>query len=379
MDVALEPDTYFRRAIIRSHDLCGFLAIFFFTRLSIKEQAHFARSLAFLVKAGVPILNSLHILRQQARSRSHGRVLDSVIGDVANGQYLHTSLGRFRHIFGDFAINIIRIGESGGILNQNLEYLADELRKKQALRRKVLGALVYPIFISLATIALTATLTVFIFPKILPIFQSLKVDLPFTTRFLIWVSAFLRDWGLILLAALVIAFFATLILHQKVRPIRRGLDWLLLKLPLVGHLAMSYNLTNFCRTMGLLLKSGVRVAEALNLMADITPNAIYQDHFRAVSQNILKGEKMSKRFEQNPKIFPVTMSQMIIIGETTGGLANTLSYLADLYEGEVEELTKNLSSAIEPLLMIFTGLMVGFVAVSVITPIYEITRNIHPK
>ena len=348
-------------------------------RMSIKEQAYFAKSLSFLVKAGVPILNSLHIMREQTCSRSQTRVLDKVISDVANGQYLHQSLGRFRHTFGDFAINMIRIGETGGILNQNLEYLADELKKKQDLRRRVLGALVYPIFISLATLTLTAVLTAFIFPKILPIFQSLNVELPFTTRFLIWVSSFLRDWGLLLVAIIAVIITTVAVLRAYIQSFHRFLNHVMLALPLFGRLSQSYNLTNFCRTMGLLLKSGIRVAEAIQITAETTPNQLYRDHYHQLAKSILRGEKMSKHLEKNKGLFPVTMTQMIIIGETTGSLADTLLYLAELYESQVEDITKNMSGAIEPVLMIFMGIMVGFVAVSVITPIYGITKNLHPR
>lgn len=354
------------------------LNLFLFTRLSMKEQTQFAKSLAFLVKAGVPILNSLHILREQATSRSQGRILDSVIDDVANGQFLHTSLARFRHVFGDFAINIIRIGETGGILNQNLNYLADELKKKQNLRRKILSALIYPIFISLTTLALIGLLTVFIFPKIMPIFNSLNVDLPFTTRFLVWMSDFLRHWGLVLVGAIAILTTIIAILHKKVVAVHRTIDWFILKTPLAGHLSQSYNLTNFCRTLGLLLKSGVRVDEAVMITAETTGNRLYRDRFHEIAAGVLRGEKMSKHLKRYPKLFPPMVTQMITIGETSGDLADTLVYLAEMYENQVEELTKNLSSAIEPALMIFMGLMVGFVAVSVISPIYQITQNLHP-
>ena len=162
----------------------------FFTlaRFSLKDKTLFAKRLAFLIGAGVPILDSLHLLRQQTRSRSQARVYEKIIADVANGQFLSTSLARFSHLFGHFAINIIRVGETGGVLSQNLNHLAEELKKRHSLRRKIISAMIYPALISVATLSLASLLTVYIFPKIMPIFSSLDVNLPWTTKVLIFLS-----------------------------------------------------------------------------------------------------------------------------------------------------------------------------------------------
>jgi type IV pilus assembly protein PilC len=351
---------------------------FSYTRLSMRDKTFFIKRLSFLTGAGVPLLDSLRILHKQTRSRSAAKMFDIVIADVTAGSYLSDSLAKFKRAFGDFAVNIIRVGELSGILNQNLEYLADELKKKQALRAKVLGALVYPIFITVATILLTALLTVFIFPKLMPIFTSLNVTLPWTTRALIALSGFLRSYGVYLILGVIAAVIAFWFAMNSSKKFHFAVDKILLKIPIFGRLSRSYNMTNFCRTLGLLLKSGVRVNEAVNITADTTANLVYRKEMRIMADKVTRGERISKHLESKPALFPDVTPQMVAIGETTGNLSDTLIYLAELFEAEVDDATKHLSSSLEPLLMIFMGILVGLVAVSVITPIYEITQNLNP-
>lgn len=344
----------------------------------MKEQVLFAKRMSFLVKAGVPLIDCLALIRKQTKSRAKARVFDAVIDDVNNGQFLASSLAKHRNLFGDFAINLIRVGEESGILSQNLAHLADELQKKSELHRKVLGALVYPFVITVATIGITTVLTVFIFPKILPVFASLHVNLPLTTRVLMAVSDFLRIYGLWLLGFVVGVSVLFTYLKYKFPQVKFVFHQFLLHLPIFGILVQSYNLANFCRTLGLMLKSGMPLTDALVMVAETTPNLAYQRAFIALSESVLKGEPLSRQLGRQPALFPDTLTHMVTIGETTGGLSTSLIYLSELYEADIEELTRNLSSAIEPFLMIFMGLLVGFIAVSIITPIYEITQNLHP-
>ena len=350
-----------------------------FTRFSVKEQTLFAKRLSFLIKANVPILECLHLIRKQTKSKGKRKVFDSVIADVSNGQYLAGSLGKFGGLFGEFTINLIRVGEQSGILSQNLAYLADELSKKQALQRKVVGALVYPVFITVATLGVTGMITAFIFPKLMPIFTSLHVDLPLTTRVLIGVSVFLREWGIVMVVALVALIAGTLFVRSRFERVRLWGDIALLYIPLVSSITRSYNLANFTRTLGLLLKSGVHLTEAMDIVAQTTKNRLYRLAYQRITRNVIKGEPISRTLESLPRLFPDMLTHMIAIGETTGNLSATLVYLSELYEAEVDELTKNLSSSIEPVLMIVMGVLVGLIAVSVITPIYAITQHLQPK
>lgn len=346
------------------------------TKLSTREQTLFAKRLAFLIKAGVPILESISILREQASSPAIARVYERIAHDIANGQYLHKSLRRLKGAFGDFAINIIEVGEHSGILSQNLVYLAEELKKKEELRRKIMGAMVYPIFITIATLGVTALLTAYIFPKIMPIFTSLNAKLPVTTRALIAASDYLREWGILTALGLVVLGIVFSILHRRVVPIRYWNDQMLLRLPLVGGMAKTYNVVTFCRTVGILLRSGVLLSDALRITGDTMRNRVYRRECLRLAERVEKGEPLSRYMLKHRKLFPPMLSHMVAIGEKTGRLSDVMTYLSDLYEAELDDLTKNLSTSIEPVLMIVMGVLVGFVAISVITPIYEITQNL---
>ncbi len=350
-----------------------------FVRFSSREQTLFAKRMSFLIKAGVPIIECIHIIRSQTKSKTKKKIYDSILNDVANGQYLATSLSKFKRFFGDFAINLIRVGEAGGILSQNLEYLADELKKKHELQKKVIGTLVYPTFITVSTIGLAALLTAYIFPKLMPIFTSLHVDLPWSTRALIWTSEYLRHWGLLTLLGVVLVFVALIVIRNRFEQVRMLGDRVLLNLPLAGNLARAYNLTNFCRTLGLLLRSGITLAEGIRITGETTKNRVYREAAFDLSKRVIRGETVSKGMLEHTNVYPDILTQMLVIGEKTGSLSSTLTYLAEMYEHEVEDLTKGLSSSIEPVLMVVMGLLVGLIAVSVITPIYSITQHLSPK
>ena len=345
----------------------------------MKEQTFFAKRLSFLVRAGVPLVDSLRLIQSQTKSKGKGAVFAAIISDVENGQFLSTSLGKHSRHFGDFAVGLIRVGEHSGILSQNLEYLADELQKKSNLRRKIVGALVYPAVITVATLGVTGALTAFIFPKLMPIFTSLHVELPVTTQALIAVSAYLRAWGILTVIGVIVLVVFFLFLRRKYMWLRAHSDRWVLSVPPIGSMVRAYNLANFCRTLGLLLRSGINVTEAIRITAETTPNLVYRAAALSCAEGVMKGDFLSRGLARRRDVYPDILAQMVAIGEATGNLAATLTYLSELYEADVEDLTKALSSAIEPILVIVMGLLVGLIAVSVIMPIYEISQHLQPK
>ncbi|OHA17512.1 MAG: hypothetical protein A3H57_02080 [Candidatus Taylorbacteria bacterium RIFCSPLOWO2_02_FULL_43_11] len=345
-------------------------------KYSTKELVHFVKRLAFLIKSGVPVLESVHLLRKQTRSSAKGRVLDGIIEDLSNGQFLSDAMAKHTKNFGAFSINVVKVGEMSGSLSINLTYLAEELHKRHVLQRKLLGALVYPAFITIATIGVATMLTVYIFPKVMPIFTSLNVTLPLTTQILLFVSNFLQAyWGTIFLAVLVsIAVFIFAV--KKFPKFHYLIASAVLRFPIFGTLVLHYNVANFCRTFSLLLKSGFGVVESCSIIADSTNNPVYKEQCNLIRERIIRGERISKQMEESQRLFPDIVRHMTAIGESSGNLSDTFMYLSEHYESEVDDLVKNLSNSIEPVLMIFMGLVVGFVAVSVITPIYEITQSL---
>jgi type IV pilus assembly protein PilC len=346
--------------------------------LSTNDRVLFAKRLAFLISGEVPLLESLRMMREQAKAQKFIRVLDVIISDVSNGKQVSESLKKFPGMFDNFAINIIKVGETSGILSQNLTYLADELKKKQVLRGKVVGSLLYPALVTVATLSITIFLTVYLFPKIMPVFLSLNIKLPLSTRIVIAVSVFLRKWGIHLLVGT--ALFATLvtIANRRIRPFRMGFERVLLRLPIVGTMVEYYNLANFSRTLGLLLKSGVTLSNSLMIGAETSGNLVYKNQFIAMGEAINRGETLATYLRNHPHFFSEILPQMVAVGERSGNLASALLYLSDYYEREVDEFSKSLASLIEPFLMIGMGVLVGFIAISIITPIYGITQNLHP-
>jgi len=348
----------------------------FFLQFSIKEQVLFAKRLSVLIQAGVPIVSALGIMSKQTGSKGATYIITRVVAEVEQGQLLSSGLRPFQHIFGEFAVNIIQVGEVSGTLYENLEYLSQELKKKLELKRKIVSALVYPVFIIVATLGITGLLTGYVFPKIMPVFLSFKMQLPWSTRVLMRVSFIVSRYGEYIMLGLVLAVVGTLFLLRQPR-VRLWFDTVTLKIPLVGTMFQNYYLTNFCRTLGLLLKSDVKIVEAVKIVASTTANLAYRRQFSILSEHILRGEKISDYVSQQPILFPSILTQMLMVGEVSGNLSQSLLYLAGLYEDELNDLSKNLTTVVEPALMMFMGLIVGFVAISIITPIYGITQNLH--
>lgn len=348
-----------------------------FARMSLKEQTFFIKRLSFLIKAGVPMLESLMMIRDQNRQKGHNVIFDTIITDVSNGQYLSTSLAKFRDMFGDFSINIISFGESSGILSDNLSYLADELKKKNALKKKVIGAFIYPAIVTLATFGIVGFLMIYLFPKIMPVFASLHVALPMSTKIVIFLSNFFIHNSLILILSIVTFIVVFTLLLKKIPIFHFYFDKLIMKIPTIGDAVKNYNLANATRTMGLLLKSGVTLGEAILITTKVSGNVVYKREWEKMAEVVNRGELISVYSASNRNLFPDILTQIISVGERSGNLSNSFTYLSELYESEVEEFTKNISTLVEPVLMIFMGILVGFIAISIITPIYSITQNLH--
>lgn len=346
-------------------------------RMTLKEQTHFIKRLAFLIRAGIPLIECLQILREQTELKNHIQVLDKIIDDIANGRALSKSLERFPSLFNNLAICVIRVGETTGMLNQNLSYLANELKKKHSLERKIAGAFVYPSIITLATLGITIFLMSYLFPKLLPVLASLHTALPFSTRIVMYLSAFLSEWWLVCIFVLILIVVLSVTALRQSEQFHFIFDCLCLKIPIVGAVILRYNLANGSRTLGLLLKSGLPFSEAVPITGEATTNLAYRKEWHNLAEAVVRGEGISNHLKTAANRFPDIFSNLIAVGEKSGTLSDTLIYLSEMYDNEVEDLTKNLSMLIEPALMIFIGIIVGFVAISIIAPIYSITQNLH--
>ncbi len=350
----------------------------FTPRFSLKEQIFIVQRLSFLIEAGVPILESLKMVRG-FRSKAKREVFDQIIKSVNGGQTLSKSFEKFSYTFSPFFINVIKVGETAGVLGDNLGFLAQELKKERELKNKIISSLIYPFLILFATLGIILLLLLFIFPKVLPIFKSLNMKLPLPTKILILASDFLKAYGLYLLILVFVLIFLFLILIKKSSSFKKAVDFIVLKLPIFGKVFQNYQLANFCRTFSILIKAGVPLVEATKILFQSTTNLVYKKEIEKLKESVAKGQRIQVQLEKNPKLFPEIMTQMIATGEKSGKLSRSLFYLAELYEGDFDEMTKNLSSLLEPFLMIFLGFLVAFIAISIIIPIYNVTQYLSPK
>jgi len=348
----------------------------FFLKVPLRDQILFAKHLAIMLQAGMPILDSLTMLKkQQKKSKTFFKILNQITTDINRGQFLSTSLDQYRQVFGNLFINIIRVGEASGTLPENLNYLVEELTKKQTLGRKVKGAMIYPIIVLIAVLGIVGILMFVVFPKILPLFKSLKIKLPLTTRLLLSTYNFISgNWIFIILGVFAVIIGFRLLLG--IEKIKFSYHCLLLRIPFLKRMITNINMADFTRTLSILLRSGVKIVESLETSANSLSNLVYKYELKKTAVKITGGGQISKYLMEKPEFFPAMLSQMIEVGENTGNLSQTLLYLSDYYENEVDEMTKNLSVTLEPILLIIMGVMVGFVALAIMMPIYGLTQHV---
>lgn len=346
-----------------------------FFRFGIEHQVMFVKRLSLYLRAGTPILEALARLEDDARTPSSAFLFRALKTNVMHGQSLSHGLKPFTKEIGELSISLIRIGESSGTLRETLEQLADSLKKRKVLRQKILGALIYPCVILSATLCITVFLALYAFPKIVPLFRGFHAALPFTTRTLIFMTDSVASHGL---ALLMLSIILMLILWRvgNIPLIRRKRDRVLLSIPLLGPLLRAYHLAVLSQTLGTLLKSGVHLLPSLELIARVSRNTKYREALDIAQARIAHGTRLADSLGQQDICFPRIFRQMVATGESTGTLALSLIALAEHYDEELAEMNQRMTALIEPLLMILMGLMVGFVALAIITPVYRITQDL---
>ncbi len=347
-----------------------------FLSLKTKEKVIFVRHLAVMMDAGIPLHEALAVLNDQIASPSLQYVLTIAIADMADGLPLHASIAKFPKLFDTFFINAMIVGESSGTLSATLKYLASQMEKAQDLHGKVRSALIYPVIVFVGALGIAVYLAFFMLPKILPLFISLKVKLPATTRALLFMSEWITTYW-----PIAIGVVATLIIGSwalyRLKAVKFAIAQLVLRLPVFGELIQNLQIAKFSRILGTLLNSGVTIVNAINITAESTDNPVYKKELEKISKSMERGETVSSELQQYPALFSRTSVSMISIGERTGKLSDSLLSLAEFTEREVDTMTQDLSTLIEPLTLLIVGALVGFVALSIVTPIYQITQGIH--
>lgn len=349
-----------------------------FFSISIRDKVILAKHLAVMLDAGIPLREALSVLVEQLTQPSLRHILTIAIVDMDNGLSLHTSLEKFPKLFDAFFTNAVAVGEASGTLPNALRYLATQLEKAQDLRGKIRSALFYPAIVLIGAAGIAIYLAFYLLPKLVPIFTSLRVTLPPTTRALLIASRWLQLHWLALLLGLLI-FIVALTLISRLRRVRYAEERVLLALPMVGSLAKNIVTARFSRILGTLLQSGVKIVPALSLTANSLENLVYQKAFQKISEAVERGETVGSVLNLHARLFSKTTRSMVGVGERTGKLPESLLALAEFTEREVDNATRNLSTMIEPITLLFVGLLVGFIAISIITPIYQLTEGIKYK
>jgi type IV pilus assembly protein PilC len=343
-----------------------------FSIVSSSEKVMFAKELATLISSGIPIAQAMHIMEDQVESKAMKKAAAEIANDIEGGFSLSTAMDKHRRIFGPLYVSMIRAGEVSGTMDQTLEKMADEIEKEHELVAKIRGALAYPSVIMIALTLVVIYMITNIIPQIASVFSEMGGDLPWSTKFLMSLSEIFRSYGLLVIIGIVAAIFAfrrTLKKNQKFRYVWHSV---LLRIPIFGKVAKKLNVARFTRTLGSLLSSGVTVIEALQISADTLTNEVFKKEILATASKVEDGSSVAEPLKKS-KIFPKMVPHMISVGEETGTLDKTLLKVTDFYEKEVDNTIKNLSSILEPLIMIVIGLGTGFIVISVITPIYQMS------
>ncbi len=347
-----------------------------FGKVSIQEKINFVRHLAIVTKSGLPLLESLKIIEEQTESKALRKIIRQLEVEVNNGHLLSDGLSRYRRTFGDFFISIIRIGELSGTLTTNLSYLAEELKKAKSLQNKVHSAMVYPAVIFVAMVAVSVFLTFFIFPKLLPVITGLHVPLPLPTKILIGFLDISKKYGIWIILGIVAFVVGFKFVTSRVRTIKYFFDRSVFYVPVVSTFVESVNVANFARILALLLKSGITIVDAIGITGDTFENSAYKSAFSGAQDFVRKGGQLSDFLTTRKDYFPRLLTGIVKIGESTGNLEDNLFYLSDYYTEELDNRLHNMTTFLEPLLLLVMGLMVGFLAMAIILPIYSISKGV---
>ena len=346
----------------------------FKNRIKEDDVSTFTRQLATMVNAGLPITESLLILKNQARGAALKEMLSQILADVQEGQSLSSAIGKYPNVFSPTYIALLKAGEAGGVLDNVLSRLSDNMEKQVEFKGKVKGALIYPVIVVIGMVLVAAIMMIFVIPKMLSLYSEFGAQLPGPTRVLMSVSNFFaKSWLFVLI---IIAFGVNfLITYRKTKTGRRKIDELILKIPIFGDLQRQVALTELTRTLSLLVGAGVSILEALGILSQISGNAVIGDALEDSASQVEKGFPLAYAFSKHPEAFPYILSQMVAVGEETGKMSEVLAKVSHIFEVESDQKVKALTSAIEPIVMVILGVGVGFLVIAVILPIYNLTSQ----
>ena len=342
----------------------------FFKGISLSEKVFFTRNLQVMISAGISLPRALTILATQTRNKNFKKALLNILDEITKGKGFAESLQRHPQIFSELFVSMIKVGEESGTLEDVLKNLTLQLERENDLRSKIMGAMMYPAVIICAMIGIGILMLIMVVPKLAETFLELGVDLPPTTKFVIFLGNFLaKDWFLLPFIIIALFIFLRQILKTKIG--KNFFDKLFLKIPIISPIVKKTNSAQTIRTLSSLITAGVPIVQALGIVSGALGNVYFKGAITKAQEEVRKGGKLSEALKPYQNLYPLVVIQMMEVGEETGQTADILAKLADFYEEEVTAATKNIASLIEPILMLLVGGAVGFFAISMIQPMYS--------
>lgn len=344
----------------------------YFQKVSLNDVVAFTRQLSTMISSGLPLTEALSILELQSKP-TFAKVIGDVLRDVQAGNSVGDAMEKHRQVFSDVYVSLVRAGEAAGALDDILQRLAINMEKQKEFRSKTRGALIYPAIVTVGMILVTLIMMIFVVPRLAEMYKDFDAELPLPTQILIGFSDLVNNFWYIFLIAGIGGFFA--FRYWKNTP--QGTlqyDKLMLKVPVFGKLRSQIILAETSRTLGLLISAGISLIEALEIVDRGIDNQIYRNGIQRAVKNVKKGMPFSVAMTRE-EMFPPLLPNMIAVGEETGKMDEVLMKVASYFEEEAEQMIKNLTTALEPLIMIVLGIGVGFLVISIIMPIYNLTNQ----
>jgi type IV pilus assembly protein PilC len=334
----------------------------------------FSRQFATMIDSGIPILRCLDILTSQTKDPALKEALEMVTNDVKSGLALNEALAKHPHIFSKLYVNMIRAAEVGGILDTILDRLSCFLEYEADIRGKIKSAMMYPVLVLVFSMVMLFALFSFVLPKFKEIFEGMDVQLPAVTSALFGIGdVFEAYWWVIIMLG--IGAFIGIKQYGRTPKGRYQLDYFKLKMPIIGELSLKMSVARFTRTFGTLISSGVPMLRSLEIVGETLGNRVLSDAIDQTRSSIREGQKLSEPLTKSG-LFPTMVTCMIDVGEESGRLSEMLVKVGDFYDAEVEHTVKGLTSMIEPMLIIFMGVVVGFIAIAVMTPVFTLVNSV---
>lgn len=346
----------------------------FFSRVSLTEQMMFVDNLSTMLKAGLPLAPALHTLEGETKNGYFKQILDHLQDNVENGQLLSRGMKLYPKVFSEMMVASVEVGENTGMLPETLARLALTLKSQKALKSKVFGALMYPSIVLIALVVISLLLATMVFPQLVSMFVDAGVKLPFTLAAVQFISNAVIHYYYYIILGLVLLFILFKVIFKLPKP-KLLLHSALLKMPIAGRIIQDINLTRYASNLHTLLGAGLAIVTSMEIVAKTLGNLNYRLAVLAMAKELEKGEPLDKTMADRASLFPSLSIQLCQVGAKTGELESILAKVAEYYDNRVSNTLANLSTIIEPVLLLLVGVAVGFIAISVISPMYQLTLS----